>query len=214
MPDDSPIPNGQASGDDGAPPRARPYRLFVGVMLPLLAAAGIDQQIIAPLRQSVPDAAWVAADRLHLTLKFLGDHPAALVAPLAERLEQVAAAESTFPLTLSGVGAFPGLHRPRVIWLGGRDAGECTRLAHRVDDVCAAFDIPRDERAFRPHVTVARVRARAPNAAAEEALREAAAPLRQEWTIVVDEIVLVRSVLTSAGRRYSVLARAPLVPAI
>ncbi len=198
-----------------AAPDAEPRcRLFVGVMLPEPVAAAVEQRVIAPLRRAVPDADWVSADRLHLTLKFLGEQPAGLVAPLSARLADVAAGERAFQLTLSGVGAFPGMQRPRVIWLGGRDAGECTRLAHRVDDACEAFGIPRDDRAFRPHVTVARLRVQraAPGRAAPllAGLREAAAPLGQEWALVVREIALVQSVPTADGSRYTVLARLPL----
>src|SRR5690606_8584575 len=96
-------------------------RLFVAVLLPGKVRAGIAGEVVPSLRERLPRAAWVRPDNLHVTLKFAGRRPEALVPELTDALRAAAAGVEPFDLVLEGVGAFPSLERPRVLWLGARD---------------------------------------------------------------------------------------------
>lgn len=112
----------------------------------------------APLRDAAPALRWTPSERLHLTLKFLGNMPDAAVAPLGAALRGVAGAHSSVPLVIRGAGAFPTLRRPNVVWAGVEPATRLELLQHDVEVALAALGVPVEGRAFRPHVTLARVR--------------------------------------------------------
>lgn len=92
-------------------------------------------------------------------MKFLGDTPDTLVPPLAAALRSAARNHQDVPLVLRGVGAFPTLRRPRVVWAGVDASPRLELLHHDVEEACAALGVPVEGRAFRPHVTLARVKA-------------------------------------------------------
>jgi 2'-5' RNA ligase len=163
----------------------------------------------APLRALVPDAAWVAEDRLHLTLKFLGEQPETLVEPLTAAMNEIAARHWPVPLRLRGVGAFPNLRRPRVIWIGIEPAPKLELLHHDVEERCAALGVEVEGKPFRPHLTVGRLR----GTEDRETIRELARVARQtrfRADSLVSAIELVQSTLTQGGPRYARLGEARL----
>jgi 2'-5' RNA ligase len=194
---------------------ARAHEQIAGRMR-LFLAVEFEQQLrralseaTAPLRAVVPDAAWVAEDRLHLTLKFLGEQPETLVDPLTATVAEIAARHWPVPMRLRGVGAFPNLRRPKVVWVGIEPAPKLELLQHDVEEGCAALGVEVDGKPFRPHLTIGRLR----GTEGREALRQlgrVARQIRFRADAVVSGIDLVRSTLTSAGPRYERLARAPL----
>lgn len=117
--------------------------------------------------------AWVPAQKLHLTLKFLGDADEERVARLVRAANNVAARHRPFELTLGGVGAFPNFRRPRVVWLGMESEPRLELLHHDVEVAAADVGYELEGRPFRPHVTLARVREQLP---AERARTLARAP--------------------------------------
>jgi 2'-5' RNA ligase len=102
---------------------------------------------------------WTPSDTWHLTLQFLGDWPRSQVADLAEALNAASAAE-VFTLRTEGLGAFPDLRWPRVLFLQLENDGNAAGLAARVRAIVAEIwpDGPQDSRDFRPHLTLSRVR--------------------------------------------------------
>ncbi len=151
---------GQRCGDPyaGVPGR----RLFVGVALPEPAAAEIREVVervrSMPLPDGARDVRWVRLDGLHLTLRFLGPTPEALLAPTIAAVEAVAAnAAGPIPIELSGSGTFPSGRRPRTLWIGvsaGVDA--LSALAAQTEAALVATGWPPDDRPFRAHLTLAR----------------------------------------------------------
>src|SRR5207247_2680230 len=107
---------------------------------------------------------WTQPEGIHLTLKFLGDIQETQVEALREILHRVAAPARPFTLEARGLGAFPNPRAPRVIWLGlhgsNDDMAELQRLQAAVEAGLGGLGFPKDARAFRPHLTVARIRAR------------------------------------------------------
>lgn len=163
----------------------------------------------APLRAQAPDLRWTPAERLHLTVKFLGDTPADLVAPLGDAIRDVAARHGDVPLVLRGAGAFPTLRRPRVVWCGVEADPRLELLHHDVEEACASLGFAVEGRAFRPHVTLARVKAPL-DAVTSRALAKAMSRFTYEDEGTASSLDLMESTLTRDGSRYRCLLAAPL----
>lgn len=132
-------------------------RCFVALGLdqgPAPALAGWLEQA----RHDFTELAVTPTENLHLTLAFLGnlDQPALAAAGTAVRVAAAGAGE--FEVTWNAGGVFPSRSRPRVLWLGV-DGGPPLLEAHRaLSEALAASDLPVEQRSFRPHLTLARVR--------------------------------------------------------
>lgn len=156
------------------------------------------------------DVRWVTPDRLHLTLKFLGDSPVGKVPEILAVLRKIANTFSPFVVELGGVGAFPNLRKPQTLWLGIGEAGELARLAETLDEELAALGFAGEKRGFNPHLTLGRLRS--PKGIRELVEGLEAARTRSEAAIdwPVTEVHLIRSVLRPEGPEYTVLGTAAL----
>ncbi len=163
------------------------------------------------VRDVLPRARWCRDDALHLTLWFFGTMPLAAVAEIGAALAPVAAATAAFSCTVRGLGGFPSLERPRVLWAGvGDGADAVSALAARVRDALTARGFAGEDRAFVPHITLARITARAPvDAAALERAMPGAAT-RAFGSSDIDRLVLYASELRPAGPVYTVVDTWPL----
>jgi len=103
---------------------------------------------------------WVGPDRMHFTLKFLGDTPQAQVSQLSEVARRVAQLHPPHQVTVAGAGAFPNIHRPRIIWAGcSTGAQQLTALGTELDQALTEAKLAEPEkRDFTPHLTLGRVR--------------------------------------------------------
>jgi 2'-5' RNA ligase len=134
-------------------------RLFLAINL----ESGIRRAILdatAPLRTAAPTLNWVDDSRLHLTLKFLGEQPADVVARLNDALDDVSKRHRRFSIGVREIGAFPNFRRARVVWMGVERDPRLELLHHDVEVACEALGFEVEGRAFRPHLTLARVRDR------------------------------------------------------
>ncbi|HEX2948045.1 MAG TPA: RNA 2',3'-cyclic phosphodiesterase [Armatimonadota bacterium] len=162
------------------------------------------------LRQSGADVSWTRPEGIHLTLKFLGNISQEQVPAIGDALNVIAGYYRSFPLYASGVGGFPHLRRPRVLWAGvAADDDVLQRLANDVDRAMAELGFPREDRPFRAHLTLGRVKSPA-NLETLVPMMEAHA--HDEFgTMVVRDVFLMRSDLSPKGARYTELCRAPLL---
>jgi 2'-5' RNA ligase len=163
---------------------------------------------LAVLAGPVPGMAWTPPERLHLTLRFLGDTPVASLAPLCERLRAIRVAP--FLLPVAGLGVFPPRGQPRVLWCGvGRGHPHLHQLRQRVDDVILALGLEADLRHFVPHFTLARVGPAKPAAIAQwlHRWRDFEAP-----PFRVERFCLFASELRPAGAVHARLEEFPLSP--
>jgi 2'-5' RNA ligase len=179
-------------------------RLFVAINFPLPVREAIFDET-APLRTATNGVRWVDAALLHLTVKFLGEQGESQVPELLAALERTAAQHAPVDAELTGVGAFPNLRRPRVVWMGMRDGDRLAKLANDVDRSCVMLGMPAEQRPFRAHLTLGRVRQELAIADAAR-LADAAAAIRTRQHVVIRSLELMRSDLSAARPVYSTLA--------
>jgi 2'-5' RNA ligase len=183
-------------------------RLFIALNLPERERLAMHQAV-APVRAAVPGASWVRAENLHVTLKFLGEVEDGRAEALREALDGAARRSRPLALSLGGVGAFPNLRAPRIVWMGAAPDARLELLYDDVERACDALGFPVEGRAFRPHVTLGRVRERASGGDAR-ALSSAARAVRYVGAVDVETVDLMRSTLAAGGSRYELLHAARL----
>jgi 2'-5' RNA ligase len=185
-------------------------RVFLGVSFPLAVTRRIADEAAA-LRAEVERAgwkvAWVPAQNLHVTVKFLGMVEAPSVEGIAGRLGRELAARPSFELEARGMGAFPGPLSARVLWVGVKPSPALAALQQDVERWLEETGFPREQRPFHPHVTVGRVK---------EPGGEPIAPLlaARESAVYgagrISEIVIYESRTSRSGSEYAALHRIPI----
>jgi 2'-5' RNA ligase len=184
----------------------RAVRGFVAVLLPDDVRARLAATA-AELRARAPGLAWVRADNLHLTLRFLGGVEPAMLEKVREGVAVAATTVAPFAVALGGLGGFPSARAPRVVWAGVVAGGEGLGALHAaLEAALVARGIPGEARAFHAHVTLARAREPRGGGGLASAL---GAGIRF-GEIRVAALHLMRSELDPRGARYSVLMEAPL----
>ena len=150
---------------------------------------------------------WVDPNAMHLTLRFLGEAPEAVVPGLVAALETTLVSAHRIRLGLAGIGGFPQLRRPRVVWLGLEgDLEALGALQARIEAAVTATGWPAENRPFQPHLTLGRVRR--PGQPLTPALAAAIESAQVEaGSEAHSHLALVRSHLGPAGSRYEDLSR-------
>ncbi|MET0624396.1 MAG: RNA 2',3'-cyclic phosphodiesterase [Pyrinomonadaceae bacterium] len=181
-------------------------RVFCAVELPEEAREAAAAHA-ARLRRDFPEAraSWARPTSLHITLKFLGEVETARVPAISGAAGAAADGFGTFALSVAEAGTFPPRGAARVLWLGVRDeSGGLARLQRRLEEQCEAAGYPREPRAFKPHLTLARLRAPKDAHALSEAHRRSTFGPHD---FRVSELVVMRSELGPGGSRYTPLSR-------
>ena len=183
-------------------------RLFVAIEIPgdIRSALAV---FVKELRRTAPQAKWVRAENLHVTLKFLGEtEPLKLGA--IERV--LAAIRSPLPVSLEfrGLGFFPNERKPRVFWLGMEASANLKMLASEIDHTLHQFGFLLEDRSFPPHLTLARFNPpglppKLGSAAAEHSARKFG-------SLIAKEFHLIESKLKSTGAEYTTVKSFPFVP--
>src|SRR6266699_3947647 len=131
-------------------PRALAMRVFVALDLDEEIRKRI-QQFVDEVRGFAPNARWITPESLHITLKFIGEKPEPLVKQIESALGQLAV--TPFRVTFSGTGFFPTPRAARVFWAGIEAEPGLSELAASIEHSLADLAIPKEERAFSPHLT-------------------------------------------------------------
>jgi 2'-5' RNA ligase len=163
----------------------------------------------APLRECAPELAWTAEDRLHLTLKFLGEQAEDRLDALSAALAKTTAQHRELVMNVGGIGAFPNFRRARVVWMGVSPDPRLELLHHDIEVAYDALGCELEGRPFRPHLTLARVREPLP-VERMRALWRAAKKVDYDAEFIVRSVDLMPSDLTSSGPAYTTLVSAPL----
>ena len=183
--------------------------MFCAVDLPEVIRTRIEKHTDR-VRNAVPESqpSWTRVNNIHLTLKFFGNVEHARVNRITDALSGAIENVSQFKVSIGGAGAFPNNRQPRVLWIGIDDrTDELAQLQKRLEDECAREGFPKEDRAFRPHLTIARIRN------SHNANHLAEAHLKLEFASVevsLSELVLFRSELSPKGSKYTPISLARL----
>jgi 2'-5' RNA ligase len=195
-------------------------RIFIGIDLdPELR--GRISRFLEGVQGFAPDARWVRPESLHITLKFIGEQTPERVEAIAERLRRVKGGE--FEIRSGGYGFFPTAKAARVFWIGIHAGPQLAELAGSIDVATAELGIPREDRPYSPHLTLARAGGRsgspkwrkgdAPNATFAVLEKRLAAMGELDFgTMTAREFILYQSQLSPKGSQYTKLQRFSLRP--
>jgi 2'-5' RNA ligase len=195
-------------------------RIFIGIDLEPEVRARISR-FLEGVQGFAPDARWVSRESLHVTLKFIGEQKPEQVEAITERLRRVEG--SPFEIRVGGHGFFPTAKAARVFWIGIQAGPQLTELAESIDMAVAELGVPREQRPYSPHLTLARAGAGrssgspkwrkgdAPNAVFTVLDKRLAAMGDLDLcTMAADEFILYQSQLSPRGSKYTKLQRFPL----
>jgi len=189
----------------------------------IFAALDIDEAIARRLeifmdgvRGFAPEARWVRPESLHITLKFVGEKPAEAVEEIKRTLVDIIVPD--FQMVFRGYGFFPTPTAPRVFWVGIQAASGLPRLASAIDEATARLGIPKEDRSFSPHLTLARRgggsgaprwhQGDGPNQSFRRLNEKLTAmPTPEFGTMTAREFFLYQSQLSRDGSRYTKLER-------
>jgi len=175
-------------------------RLFVGLDLPE------DLRLtLAGLRAGINGARWMAPGNFHITLRFIGEADRHQAADLDDALADIDA--PAFDLAFGGVGSFASRGRLRAIWAGLESSGALAHLHDKVERAAIRAGFAVEQRKFKPHVTLARLKG-TPEVAAQRFLEDHAGFTTRPFT--VDRFVLFESTLGGEGAHYTPVCRYPL----
>jgi 2'-5' RNA ligase len=187
-------------------------RAFLSIHIP----SAVREKLRAAQREIaavIPEWAvrWTPFEQLHLTLEFLGDVATGNVPPLESALKLIAAAHRPFELSTGRVGAFSSVRNPRVIWAGiGGEVDAVKALQADVNSSVRSFVAEQETRAYKPHVTLGRVRPVKARDLRQVSDALATATERGFGSWRVDEFALMQSKLSPQGSQHSTLATFPL----
>jgi 2'-5' RNA ligase len=183
-------------------------RIFIALDIPEEIRERIGQyaQRVRPL---APDSRWSKPDALHVTLKFVGETSDARVEEMKQALRGIS--YPPFEIGFGGVGFFPGEKSARVFWAGVEFTEALPGLASAIDTALKKIGIPRENRPYRPHLTLARAsEKREANRAFQQLPRNLPAEIPQFGTMTAQEFILYKSEPMPGGSRYTRLERYPL----
>jgi len=175
-------------------------RLFVGLGLPENVAFTLEL-----LRGGIHGARWEPKDKLHLTLRYIGEVDGGMVGRVRRALASIDA--DPFSMAIRGVGHFPPRGKPRSVWAGIDDATPVADLHERIDDALTDLGLAPDRRNFAPHITLARLRDPSSHEVAEFLTRHA---LLSSPPFRVEAFLLYSSIRSPKGSKYAVEAAFPL----
>jgi 2'-5' RNA ligase len=180
-------------------------RAFIAIELPEEVKAFLID-VSSFLKRHGGDVKWVKPEGIHLTLKFLGNVPVELIEKIEYSAKPLFSRQSAIHLGISGLGVFPTLKRPRVIWAGCQDSERrLPPLVAELEDLLEPLGFAKEKRDFTPHLTLGRVRS-------NEGISDLISAMKQKIDVngpsfVADHAVLFQSVLSPSGAKYNEICR-------
>jgi len=183
-------------------------RTFIAIDIP-----GNILSEIRELQEGIKDYGfkirWVRPESIHLTLKFLGDIKAVKINEIAEAISKTVVRYTPISLQAKGVGVFPGIKRPQVLWVGLAGQLEpLVSLQKTLDENLETIGFPVEKRPFKGHLTMGRMKAKIDVKKFGEVLMTFRSFESEAFT--ADRIILYKSELKPSGAVYTELASASL----
>ncbi len=171
-------------------------RLFIAALLPDEIRVRMREYIgvLKPLCEGVR---WEEREKLHVTLKFLGGVGDTKAADVFSIMEGLVRNYSPFETEITGLGGFPDMRQPRILYIGLSENPELSLLQGSIDEMLEPLGFPREPRRFIPHVTIGRIKNRL---GIKETL-----PIPEKYKFTIDEIAVVRSETGREGSVYTPL---------
>jgi len=186
-------------------------RAFIAVELPLEIRQAVCNTTSRLRNEIGALVRWVPIENMHLTLKFLGDVSPANMEMLSQMLGAETDLFNCFDLRLSGIGSFPSLKRPRVIYIGIQAPAVLESLQRGIESASRRLGYESEERGFSPHLTIGRVKQNI-SATEQQVIRRALEETKIDslGTTRVDSVQLFKSDLKPTGSVYTRLFSAAL----
>lgn len=166
------------------------------------------QDLVRKLKRTGADVRWTRTEGLHLTLKFLGEINPEELDKVKAVMGSIAGRHPSFPLKLSGTGAFPNERSPRVLWVGFAAEPALLGLQEDLERGLGSAGFPREERPFKPHLTLGRVKG---PSRIREAVQAMSGERPEGWSgMTVRKVTLFESRLHPDGAEYRVIAETEL----
>ncbi|NIM03245.1 RNA 2',3'-cyclic phosphodiesterase [bacterium] len=161
-------------------------------------------QIQVEFKKGDPDVKWVEPKNLHITLKFLGEVSEDKLSGVIEKSKLAVSGISSFRVHLWGLGSFPNLRSPRVVWIGVTEGkAELKNLSERIEENLSHLGFAREKREFSAHLTIGRVRSPRSRGKLVKKI--------EDWErydlgeFPVDRILVMESQLSSKGPTYRII---------
>jgi 2'-5' RNA ligase len=177
-------------------------RTFVAIPLKNNAIISRQQTLLQKL---LPGSRikWVEPHNFHLTLKFIGDTEESSVNTINNTLEEIASGYPPFVLEYDRTGYFGSQHQPRVIWFGFRAHPLLSEIQQEIETVLVQYGIRPDDKEYKPHLTIGRVKKIAEREAFSDFFRNQDMNIGEK--LAVDAFQLIRSTLHSSGPVYTII---------
>ena len=183
-------------------------RCFIAIDIPDRIRQEIGA-LIEGLKKYDADVKWIPAANLHLTLKFLGSTPESLLPVLNDSLSGIVVSYKPFYIKIGDTGVFPNRKYPRICWIGmEEDAGILKTLRADIENAMTRLGFKPEERDFKPHLTIGRVRSRQGMINIVNELDQYKGPTFGGFT--VENVRIMKSELKPKGAEYTCLYEAPL----
>ena len=183
-------------------------RTFIALELPdqIIDSISRIQERLQPYGFKVR---WVRPQNIHLTLKFLGNIQKVQTEKISQAIFESAHGFAPISIAAKGIGAFPSIKRPRVIWVGlAGQINQLQQLQKTLDEKLAANGFPKEKRKFKGHLTLGRVKNKIDPKRLLEAVKEFAG--FESEPFVTDTVALFKSELRPTGAVYTKLMETPL----
>lgn len=177
-------------------------RVFVALDLPEEVRRAVAD-FVRTLEPACPGARWARVSGIHITLKFIGEAPPEIVVRIKEALASIALA-APVELCFREVGFFPNARHPRVFWAGIEASPNLAELAAAVEGRLEKLGIPREQRPFKPHLTLARFKSEVGLARLHDGVKRY--PSLEFGAMRTGEFHLYQSHLKPGGAEYARLA--------
>jgi len=186
-------------------------RTFIAIELPK-EVKDVLRELQDQLQSSQADVKWVAAENIHLTLKFLGERDEKKVEEISQILDEVAKENQPYEINLISLGTFPDTDHPRVVWAGIDQGDAQTRkIAQALEEKIAKVEIPKEDREFSSHITIGRVKSNINREKLIQGLDNSKGYLAgKNLLFLATQLLLFKSTLTSKGPVYEILKTANL----